>query len=178
MAIATLALVYRNPLVFERNIKIRRGESVKVCITDDLANSQLMMDSTNMRGVCDIFLRYTREIHRKSTPKDPNFFPISIACGKIEQFVERIFPSSTTPSIKQLRLEAERAERAAENQLTPEEQKELYQLYAGVALGWIVLFVIMGVLAWLLGARFDFLFGALESVFGGRPVETGVHGEL
>ena len=30
MAIATLALVYRNPLVFERNIKIRRGESCKV----------------------------------------------------------------------------------------------------------------------------------------------------
>jgi len=30
MAIATLALVYRNPAVFERNIKIRRGESCKV----------------------------------------------------------------------------------------------------------------------------------------------------
>jgi hypothetical protein len=30
MAISTLALVYRNPAVFERNIKIRRGESCKV----------------------------------------------------------------------------------------------------------------------------------------------------
>jgi hypothetical protein len=30
MAIATLALVYRNPLVFQRNIKIRRGEMALV----------------------------------------------------------------------------------------------------------------------------------------------------
>ena len=30
MAIATLALVYRNPAVFQRNIKIRRGESCQV----------------------------------------------------------------------------------------------------------------------------------------------------
>jgi farnesyl-diphosphate farnesyltransferase len=30
MAIATLALVYRNPLVFQRNIKIRRGEACTV----------------------------------------------------------------------------------------------------------------------------------------------------
>lgn len=30
MAIATLALVYRNPAVFERNIKIRRGEACHV----------------------------------------------------------------------------------------------------------------------------------------------------
>lgn len=30
MAIATLALVYRNPAVFKRNIKIRRGESCRV----------------------------------------------------------------------------------------------------------------------------------------------------
>ena len=30
MAIATLALVYRNPLVFSRNIKMRRGEMAQV----------------------------------------------------------------------------------------------------------------------------------------------------
>ena len=30
MAIATLALVYRNPLVFTRNIKMRRGEMAQV----------------------------------------------------------------------------------------------------------------------------------------------------
>lgn len=30
MAIATLALVYRNPDVFQKNVKMRRGETVKV----------------------------------------------------------------------------------------------------------------------------------------------------
>ena len=43
MAIATLALVYRNPAVFERNIKIRRGESCKV---STLSPSTLTMSST------------------------------------------------------------------------------------------------------------------------------------
>src|SRR5947207_15390318 len=68
MAIATLALVYRNPLVFQRNIKLRRGETVR-----------LLTESTNMRGVCDIFQRYTRVIHQKSDPADPNCLGISVA---------------------------------------------------------------------------------------------------
>ena len=123
-----------------------------------------MIESTNLRGVCDIFLRYTREIHRKSTPKDPNFLKISIACGKIEQFIESIFPSATTKTVRQLRLEAERAERAAQA-LTPEEQKELRTVYAGVAVVWIVMFAVMSFIAWLFGARFDLFFEDAKRLF-------------
>ena len=32
MAIGTLALVYRNPAVFHRNIKLRRGETCRVSL--------------------------------------------------------------------------------------------------------------------------------------------------
>lgn len=83
MAIATLELCFRNPAMFKRNIKITKG-----------AACQLMTDSTqNLQVVCDVFRKYARKIHKKNTPKDPNFLKISIACGKIEQFIESIFPS-------------------------------------------------------------------------------------
>jgi farnesyl-diphosphate farnesyltransferase len=72
MAIATLELVFQNPKVFKENIKITKGDAC-----------QLMIESTqNLRVVCDVFKRYTRRIHKKNTPKDPNFVAISIACGK------------------------------------------------------------------------------------------------
>ena len=75
MAIATLELVFRNPLVFQMNVKISKGDAC-----------QLMMDSsTNLRSVCDIFKKYVRRIHKKNTPKDPNFLEISIACAKVCQ---------------------------------------------------------------------------------------------
>lgn len=130
------------------------------------------MESTNLRGVCEIFLRYIRVIHRKSTPKDPNFLAISTALGKIEQFIESVFPASTTPSIQQQRIQAERAERqAAEPVMTAEEKKELYWIYAAIAGMWIVLFIIMSFIAWLAGARFDIMFDnmrrVVESFFGG-----------
>ena len=38
MAIATLALVYRNPAVFQRNIKMRRGEMAQVDLSRKHAN--------------------------------------------------------------------------------------------------------------------------------------------
>ncbi|KAL8708593.1 MAG: hypothetical protein Q9220_006529 [cf. Caloplaca sp. 1 TL-2023] len=83
MAIATLALVFRNHDIFKRNIKITKGSAC-----------QIMLESTqNLQKVCEVFRRYVRQIHQKNTPKDPNFLKISIACGKIEQFIESIFPS-------------------------------------------------------------------------------------
>jgi farnesyl-diphosphate farnesyltransferase len=146
-----------------------------------------MLESTNLRGVCEVFLRYTREIHQKSTPKDPNFLAISAACGKIEQFIETVFPSSTRKSIQQLQLEAERAERhAAEQAMTPEDKREIYTTYAAIVGMWIVLFGVMTLIAWLLGARFDFIFRDARKVFeavfgsGGGEILQGTpgHGEL
>jgi farnesyl-diphosphate farnesyltransferase len=72
MAIATLELVFRNPHVYQRNVKITKWEAC-----------QLMVDSTNLRSVCKIFRMYVRKIHKKNTPKDPNFLNIGIACAKV-----------------------------------------------------------------------------------------------
>lgn len=180
MAIATLALVYRNPLVFERNIKIRRGESCKVLpALQPKANEKLMMESTNLRGVCDIFLLYSREIHRKATPKDPNFLAISIACGKIEQFVETAFPASTRARLRQMEFEAERAD--AGGAVTPEQRKEMYEVYATIVGVWIVLSMIVTFIAWLCGARFDWIFRDVAKVFGtffGGQVIEGTPGRV
>ena len=73
MAIATIALVFRNPKIFKGNVKITKGEAC-----------QIMINSTqNLRMVCDVFKGYVRKIHKKNTPRDPNFLKISIACGKV-----------------------------------------------------------------------------------------------
>lgn len=76
MAIATLELVFQNPEVFRKNVKITKGDAC-----------QLMMDSSsNLRTVCDIFKKYARKIHKKNSPKDPNYLEISIACAKVCRF--------------------------------------------------------------------------------------------
>lgn len=83
MAIATLALCFRNPKIFQANVKITRGQTC-----------QLMIESTqNLQLVCEVFRRQVRKIQRKNVPQDPNFLKISIACGRIERFIETIFPS-------------------------------------------------------------------------------------
>jgi farnesyl-diphosphate farnesyltransferase len=75
MAIATLELVFQNPKIFEKNVKITKGDAC-----------QLMMESSqNLRAVTEIFKRYVRRIHKKNTPKDPNYLQISIACGKVKK---------------------------------------------------------------------------------------------
>lgn len=78
MAIATLELVFMNPEVFKRNIKITKGDACKL----------MMESSQNLRTVCEVFKRYTRRIHAKNSPKDPNFLQISIACGKVSSIME------------------------------------------------------------------------------------------
>jgi farnesyl-diphosphate farnesyltransferase len=80
MAIATLELVFQNPKIFQRNVKITKGDACA-----------LMKSSRNLRSVCGIFQRYAKRIQKKNTPKDPNFLQISIACGnvRIEILYER-----------------------------------------------------------------------------------------
>ena len=89
MAIATLELCFQNYDMFERNIKITKGQA---CM--------LMMESTqNLQVVCDVFRREARKIHRKNSPRDPHFLDISIACCKIERFIESIFPTQTARTL-------------------------------------------------------------------------------
>jgi farnesyl-diphosphate farnesyltransferase len=78
MAIATMALVFRNKDVFQKNVKITKGEAC-----------ELMMEVGNMRSVSAIFKKYVRIIHEKNTSKDPNFLNISIACAKVRYLLIR-----------------------------------------------------------------------------------------
>lgn len=77
MAIATLELVFQNPQIFTKNVKITKGDACKL----------MMESSQNLRTICDVFKRYARRIAAKNTPKDPNFLQISIACGKVRSIV-------------------------------------------------------------------------------------------
>ncbi|KAI5116930.1 hypothetical protein M0805_005563 [Coniferiporia weirii] len=87
MAMATLSLCFMNPLVFQRNVKIRKAEAAR-----------LIMRSSNPRDVAYLFRDYARTIHAKAVPADPNFLRISVACGKIEQWCERHYPSFVSVS--------------------------------------------------------------------------------
>ncbi|KAG2235941.1 farnesyl-diphosphate farnesyltransferase [Thamnidium elegans] len=76
MAISTLALVFNNLDIYHRNIKIRKGEAVK-----------LITNSTDMDNVVSIFREYIFVISRKNEATDPNFMKISMAIGRIEQWI-------------------------------------------------------------------------------------------
>lgn len=87
MAIATLELVFRNPAVIERNVKITKGDAC-----------QIMMESTqNLFTVCEVFRRYARRIHNKNDPRDPNFLAISAQCAKVRFTTPYFFFSLPMP---------------------------------------------------------------------------------
>lgn len=82
MALATLELCFRNPALFERNIKISKG-----------AACQIMLESTrDFRGVCEVFRRYARRIRRRNDSRDLLYWDIDVACENIERSVEEFFP--------------------------------------------------------------------------------------
>jgi len=104
MAIATLEVCFQNYAIFQKNVKITKGQAC-----------QLMIESTqNLELVCQVFKQYTRKIHQKNNPNDPNFLKMSIALGRvsrdernecnkltpiqIEQFIESIFPTQKPPA--------------------------------------------------------------------------------
>nr|XP_018912302.1 PREDICTED: probable squalene synthase [Bemisia tabaci] len=91
MAIATLTLCFRNQQLFDRKLKITKGEACR-----------LMTESTrNLRAVCDAFRRYVKVIRRKNVPRDPSFLRINAACMRIDRFIESNFPTAgnvTTPA--------------------------------------------------------------------------------
>jgi len=107
-----------NPKLLRENVKIRKGETVK-----------LIMKSVNPRDVAYVFRDYARRIHSKVARDDPNLLKLSVACGKIEQWTEHHYPtflmiiggagdprSSVDPSSNDARalLYTEIARRAAE----------------------------------------------------------------
>ncbi|KAG1145759.1 hypothetical protein G6F61_002148 [Rhizopus arrhizus] len=83
MAIATLALVFNNLDIYQRNIKIRKGEAVK-----------LILECTSMDNVIAVFRKYVFEIAKKNEACDPNFMEISMAIGRIEQWIHANYKSN------------------------------------------------------------------------------------
>ncbi|KAI4870172.1 farnesyl-diphosphate farnesyltransferase [Hypoxylon rubiginosum] len=140
MAIATLELVFQNPKIFYSHIKISKGDAC-----------HLMMQSTqNLRVVCDIFRIYARRIARKNDPRDPHYLDISVACGKIEQFIETLFP---TQDVKKLKA----VQDAQEDDGAQSDSWEALMLVAAVVFVLLLVSGLMLGLAWYMGARFDVL---------------------
>ncbi|KAJ1658587.1 bifunctional farnesyl-diphosphate farnesyltransferase/squalene synthase [Dispira simplex] len=78
MAIATITTVFANYKVFQQNVKIRKGEAVK-----------LIMRANNVNAVRGIFIEYLRQFHAKNVSTDPNYTKINVLIG---QCLARILP--------------------------------------------------------------------------------------
>ncbi|KFZ00235.1 hypothetical protein V500_01120 [Pseudogymnoascus sp. VKM F-4518 (FW-2643)] len=168
MAIATLELVFQNPKIFHQNIKITKGDAC-----------ELMIQSTqNLRIVCGVFKTYTRKIAKKNSPKDPNFLEISIACGKIEQFIESIYPSQDPKAATLAVTEPTKEEAAQKAEATTD---VVYLMAAVLGTLFIISFLMIGG-AYLAGARFDIAYQELRQgkLFASREssLPQGDHVEL
>ncbi len=81
MAIASIALFFNNPNLFQRKgNKIRRGLAVK-----------LILASTDIESVKQTYQQYVLDIHRKNhssmndchNPHNKSFMKVSVALGKV-----------------------------------------------------------------------------------------------
>ncbi|KAF4631260.1 hypothetical protein G7Y89_g6874 [Cudoniella acicularis] len=179
MAIATLEIVFQNPAIFTKNVKITKGD----------ACSLMMESSQNLRTVCDIFKRYARRIAKKNTPKDPNFLQISAACGKIEQFIESLYPSQDPKALALIHkgeISAADEKKKAEDK---EAKSDVFFLLIAVLGTLLVISALMIGAAYLAGARFDIALSELQKgkFFPGHQpggaesqniVQNHDHGEL
>ncbi|KAI9808826.1 MAG: bifunctional farnesyl-diphosphate farnesyltransferase/squalene synthase [Pycnora praestabilis] len=180
MAIATLELVFRNPQIFKKNVKITKGSACRL----------MVQSSQNLRTVCDVFRDFSRKIHKRNTPKDPNFLAISIACGKIEQFIESVFPTQSpnaivpTPAGEPVTLSEEKA---LEKAKADSEAKwdMIYLLAACMGTLFLISCIMIGI-AYLAGARFDVAVDQIKQGKISRPhtneaqkiLKAYDHGEL
>ncbi|OJJ83750.1 bifunctional farnesyl-diphosphate farnesyltransferase/squalene synthase [Aspergillus glaucus CBS 516.65] len=145
MAIATLELCFRNPAIFQRNIKITKGDAC-----------QLMMESTqNLRLVYQVFRRYARRIHKKNSPKDPNFLKISLVCGRIEKFAETIFPSQSAEEAQRRLTNTVTEEEAQKAKEDAEARQDVYFIMGLMCVVVLIVALTMTGFAWYMGARFD-----------------------
>ncbi|KAI5291826.1 bifunctional farnesyl-diphosphate farnesyltransferase/squalene synthase [Ascosphaera aggregata] len=181
MAIATLELCFRNPEIYEKNIKITKGDACA-----------LMWGSTqNLRVLAEIVKQYIRRIHAKNSPRDPNFLKISAQCGQIEKFIATIFPPQTPESAaRQMKVEEAKkagdvqAARAAmdprseadiahdqSGQAAFNDKQEICLLVAATVGSVLVLAIVMMIVAQCFGARFDLAF---KSIAAGNFIPSGV----
>lgn len=165
MAIATLDLVFQNPKIFYSHIKITKGDAC-----------HLMTQSTqNLRVICDVFRRYVRRIARKNDPRDPHYLEISMALGKIEQFIETLFPSQNVKQVKALH-----AEKVNDSESSGDFWESL-MLVAAVLFFLLFVSAVMLGAAWAMGARWDTILnsGSVSSVEDAAKITAKItHGEL
>ncbi|EUC47679.1 hypothetical protein COCMIDRAFT_89307 [Bipolaris oryzae ATCC 44560] len=154
MAIATLEACFQNYDLFQKNVKITKGEAC-----------QLMVESTqNLQLVCEIFRRYARKIAKKNNPHDPNFLKISITLGKIEQFIESIFPSQQPPPDRKAPATIEEAIKKQKEDA--EANWDLIYVVAAVIGTVLVMTSLMLFIAYLAGARFDIAWSQAKTDLG------------
>ena len=89
MAIATLALVFNNPQILHKNVKIRKGTTC-----------YLILKSRTFRGCVEIFEYYLRDIRARLAVDDPNYLKINLQIAKIDQYIEEMYQSNLPPSVK------------------------------------------------------------------------------
>ncbi|KAI0473589.1 farnesyl-diphosphate farnesyl transferase [Xylariaceae sp. FL0804] len=144
MAIANIDLVFRNPKIFYSHIKITKGDAC-----------DLMMHSTqNLQVVCQVFKRYARRIAKKNDPRDPHYLDISVACGKIEQFIETLFPTQDAKLVRAAVEEKQGDKPKADD--TSDHWEALFLVLSVVIVLCLVSLMMLGI-AWFMGARFDVL---------------------
>lgn len=148
MAIATLELVFQNPKIFETNIKITKGDAC-----------QLMIESSqNLRSVCGIFKRYARRIHKKNSPRDPNFVEISLACAKIEKFIESLYPTQDSKVLSRIYTDKSTKDIAQDS----EAKKDIFYMMLAVLGTLAVISAAMIGAAYIVSARLGISFDGLH----------------
>ncbi|KAI0876947.1 isoprenoid synthase domain-containing protein [Hypoxylon argillaceum] len=164
MAIASLDLVFQNPKIFSSHIKITKGDAC-----------HLMTQSTqNLRLVCEVFRKYSRRIAQKNDPRDPHYLEISMALGKIEQFIETLFPSQNVKHVKA--LHAEKINDSASGEFW-----ESLTLVAAVIFFLLLVSALMLGAAWVMGAQWDNILnmGSASGVEEAAKITAKItHGEL
>ncbi|POS86403.1 farnesyl-diphosphate farnesyltransferase [Erysiphe pulchra] len=148
MAIATLELVFQNPKIFETNVKITKGDAC-----------QLMLESSqNLRSVCGIFKRYARRIHKKNSPRDPNFVEISLACAKIEKFIESLYPTQDPKVLSRVYIDGP----TKDTTQASEAKKDIFYIMLAVFGTLAVISAAMIGAAYIVSARFGISFDGLQ----------------
>lgn len=139
MSIATLELVFNNPQVFERNVKISKGLALR-----------LILDSGDMHTVYQIFHYFILKIHQKNVPTDPNFFQIELLCAKLVQYINE-HDVEGHAAIARYKTVHSKKQSFLGMQLDEDE----YELYTGITIGGSLLgsvVLLMAATAYYLGA--------------------------
>lgn len=165
MAIATMELVFRNPDVLKKNVKISKGDACSI----------MLQSTQNLFLVCEVFRTYIRRIHKKNDPRDPNFLAISSRCAKIEQFIETLYPRQDPEKLTAINEKKQREQPTAD----PGEGAVLFVI---TIVAMLALSAIMIGIAWAFGARFDQTLDDLKRVIPTGAIKMipgfGGHDEL